>query len=147
MKSSFAFLSKKYCHCFFDGPRLVAWWQLIKMLSPQCSNDRLAKHVEGSSSEKWNHSELCECMRGVFTNITAIACLMCHKRTFTGVNLGPLRNVFSQTGIPSCLRACFRYFIVKFWIKEGVKSFIMILTKNFILCHIKDISCIKEHFV
>jgi len=72
---------------------------------------------------------------------------MCLKLTFTGVNLGPLRNVFAPTDVSSCLRDYFRYFIFKFWIKQDVKRFIMILTKNFILCDIKDINYIKEYIV
>jgi len=76
----------------------------------------------------------------VCTNITAISSLMRHKLTFTGVNLGPLRNVFAPTGVSSCLRACFSYFIFKFWIKQGVKSFVTIFFLTFILCDIKEVS-------
>jgi len=55
----------------------------------------------------------------------------CVKNTyFTGVNLCPLRKIFASTLLPSWLRSCFRYFIMKLWTERGVKSFILILTKN-----------------
>ena len=82
------FLRENNCHCLLDGHRLVVWWQLIKMMPTQCSNDRSAKHVEGSSSEKWNHSELCECMQG-FYKYHCNSMFNVSKAYFTDVNLSP----------------------------------------------------------
>jgi len=45
-------------------------------------------------NEKCDHAELCEYMQG-FTNIFAIACLMCQKLTFAGAILA-----HSETSLP-----------------------------------------------
>jgi len=113
------------------------------MLPPQCSNRRLVKRLNVLVTKNaiiLNCVNVCK----VFTNITAIPCLMCQNTHFTGVNLGPLRNVFAPAGVSSCLRACFRYFIFKLRIKQGVKSFVLFLTKNFIF---SDMNFIKGHVV
>jgi len=66
-----------------------------KKLPPQCSNDRLAKRVEGSAGEKCDHAELCESKQGCYKH-HCNSMFNVSKTYFTGVNLGPPQKTFPR---------------------------------------------------
>ena len=90
--------------------------------------------LKWSCNEKCDHAELCEYMRG-FIQISLQKHVWCVKNLLSRCNFGPLRKLFAPTSVPSWLRACSRYVIIKLWIEEGGRNFVLFLTKNVILCY------------
>jgi len=123
------FLRENNCHCLLDCHGLVAWWQVIKMLQPQCSNDRSVKRFDVFVTK---NSITLNCVNAskVFRNIIHCNSIFdVWKAYFTDVNLPP-----TPSDVPIWLRTRFRYFIIKLRIEESVKHFILFLNKHVILC-------------
>jgi len=64
IKSAFAFFKLEVLSLFTRRTSVGSLMIRNKKLPPQCSNDRLAKRIEGSGDEICDHAELCESMQG-----------------------------------------------------------------------------------
>jgi len=88
IKSAFAFFKLEVLSLFIRRTSAGSLMMRNKKLPPQCSNDRLAKRVEGSGGEKCDHADQCESMQGCY-KYHSNSMFNVSKTYFTGVNLGP----------------------------------------------------------
>jgi len=120
------------------------------MLPPQCSNYRLAKLVEDFVTK---NTIILSCVNAckVFTAITEIACLRCRKLALQMQIWAP-SEIFTSW-CPKRVTNLFLFLIIRLWIEESAKNFILFFTKNFILCDtilvsiILYTSCFKDVMV